>query len=62
VHGGPWPSTSDGRTTSVGSLAIRRFLRPVAYQDFPDALLPEALREGNPQGLWRRMDGQLGRD
>jgi alpha-ketoglutaric semialdehyde dehydrogenase len=62
VHGGPWPSTSDGRTTSVGSLAIRRFLRPVAYQDFPDALLPEVLREGNPQGLWRRTDGQLGRD
>lgn len=62
VHGGPWPSTSDGRTTSVGSLAIRRFLRPVAYQDFPDALLPEALRNGNPQGLWRRTDGQLGRE
>ena len=61
VHGGPWPATSDGRTTSVGSLAIRRFLRPVAYQDFPDALLPEALKNGNPLGLWRRTDGELGR-
>jgi 2,5-dioxopentanoate dehydrogenase len=61
VHGGPWPATSDGRTTSVGTLAIRRFLRPVAYQDFPDALLPEALRAGNPMGLWRRNDGELAR-
>jgi 2,5-dioxopentanoate dehydrogenase len=61
VHGGPYPATSDGRTTSVGTLAIRRFLRPVCYQDFPEALLPEALRDGNPQGLWRRQDGVLGR-
>ena len=61
VHGGPYPSTSDGRTTSVGTLAIRRFLRPVCYQDFPAALLPEALRDGNPLGLWRRTDGELSR-
>ena len=40
VHGGPFPATSDGRSTSVGTLAIERFLRPVCYQDFPDALLP----------------------
>jgi NADP-dependent aldehyde dehydrogenase len=60
VHGGPYPSTSDSRTTSVGSLAIRRFLRPVCYQDLPAALLPEALRDGNPLGLWRRIDGVLG--
>ena len=59
VHGGPYPSTSDSRTTSVGSLAIRRFLRPVCYQDLPAALLPEALREGNPLNLWRRVDGVL---
>jgi NADP-dependent aldehyde dehydrogenase len=57
VHGGPYPATSDGRTTSVGSLAIQRFLRPVCYQDLPDALLPKALREGNPLGIWRRIDG-----
>lgn len=57
VHGGPYPSTSDGRSTSVGSLAIDRFLRPVCYQDFPDALLPEALRDGNPLAIPRRIDG-----
>jgi 2,5-dioxopentanoate dehydrogenase len=61
VHGGPYPATSDGRTTSVGTLAIRRFLRPVCYQDFSEALLPEALRDGNPLGLWRRLDGAMGR-
>jgi len=59
VHGGPYPSTADGRSTSVGSLAIARFLRPVCYQDLPDALLPEALRDGNPLGLRRRLDGRL---
>jgi NADP-dependent aldehyde dehydrogenase len=60
VHGGPYPSTSDSRTTSVGGLAIRRFLRPVCYQDLPAALLPDSLRDGNPLGLWRRVDGMLG--
>jgi len=45
VHGGPYPATSDGRSTSVGTLAIYRFLRPVSYQDFPNGLLPSALRE-----------------
>ncbi len=59
VHGGPYPSTSDGRTTSVGTLAIRRFLRPVCYQDMPQSLLPPALRDDNPWALWRRMDGAL---
>ncbi len=57
VHGGPYPATSDGRTTSVGSLAIDRFLRPVSYQDVPDALLPAALQAANPLGLPRRIDG-----
>jgi NADP-dependent aldehyde dehydrogenase len=61
VHGGPYPSTSDGRSTSVGTLAIQRFLRPVCYQDFPEGLLPDALRDGNPLSLWRRIDGALGR-
>ncbi|WP_066547222.1 MULTISPECIES: aldehyde dehydrogenase (NADP(+)) [unclassified Sphingomonas] len=46
VHGGPWPATSDARTTSVGSLAINRFLRPVCYQNLPAALLPAELRDG----------------
>ena len=62
VHGGPSPATSDSRTTSVGSRAIERFLRPVAYQDVPKALLPSAIAEGNPDGLWRRIDGQLTQD
>lgn len=57
VHGGPFPATSDGRTTSVGTLAMYRFLRPVAYQDVPDCLLPLALREPNPDGLLRLVDG-----
>ncbi|HEY1997015.1 aldehyde dehydrogenase (NADP(+)) [Paraburkholderia sp.] len=59
VHGGPHPATSDGRSTSVGSLAINRFLRPVSYQDVPDALLPEALKTSNPLKLNRRLDGKL---
>jgi 2,5-dioxopentanoate dehydrogenase len=59
VHGGPFPATSDARTTSVGTLAIRRFLRPVCYQNVAEPLLPEALRDANPQGLWRRIDGKV---
>lgn len=59
VHGGPFPATSDGRTTSVGTLAIERFLRPVCYQDLPEALLPPPLRPDNPWHLARRIDGVL---
>jgi NADP-dependent aldehyde dehydrogenase len=59
VHGGPFPSTADGRSTSVGTGAISRFLRPVCYQSLPAELLPEALRDGNPLGIWRRRDGAL---
>ncbi|OON64013.1 aldehyde dehydrogenase (NADP(+)) [Massilia sp. KIM] len=62
VHGGPFPSTADGRSTSVGTGAINRFLRPVCYQNLPDELLPEALRDGNPLAIWRRRDGALTRD
>ena len=57
VHGGPFPATSDARTTSVGALAIQRFLRPVCYQDLPDRLLPAALRNDNPWDVARRVDG-----
>lgn len=56
VHGGPFPATSDGRSTSVGTLAIERFLRPVSYQDLPAALLPKALLDG-PSAVLRRVDG-----
>ncbi len=59
VHGGPFPATSDGRSSSVGTLAIERFLRPVCYQDLPDALLPPPLRPDNPWHLARRIDGVL---
>jgi NADP-dependent aldehyde dehydrogenase len=59
VHGGPYPATSDGRTTSVGTLAIDRFLRPVCYQNLPDALLPAPLRSDNPWQLVRRVDGKI---
>lgn len=60
VHGGPYPATSDPRFTSVGTLAVRRFLRPVCYQDMPAALLPQSLQDGNPLGLWRLRDGRPG--
>jgi NADP-dependent aldehyde dehydrogenase len=60
THGGPFPATSDGgRSTSVGTGAILRFVRPVTYQSFPDALLPLALQDANPLGIWRNVDGTL---
>lgn len=62
VHGGPYPATSDGRSTSVGSQAIFRFARPVCYQGFPDQALPEELKDANPLGIWRMVDGQMTRD
>ncbi len=58
VHGGPYPSTSDPRFTSVGSLAIYRFARPVCFQGFPEALLPLELQDGNPLGIRRLGDGK----
>jgi len=59
VHGGPFPATSDGRSTSVGTLAIDRFLRPVCYQDFPASLLPAPLKPGAQDGVPHRFDGRL---
>ncbi|MEE2521973.1 aldehyde dehydrogenase (NADP(+)) [Pseudarthrobacter sp. J75] len=59
VHGGPFPATSDSRTTSVGTLAINRFLRPVAYQNLPQELLPQPLQDANPWHLNRRIDGNV---
>jgi 2,5-dioxopentanoate dehydrogenase len=61
-HGGPYPATTDSRTTSVGTAAIHRFVRPVAYQDFPHALLPVELQDANPRGIWRLVDGELTKD
>jgi acyl-CoA reductase-like NAD-dependent aldehyde dehydrogenase len=57
-HGGPWPATSNAAHTSVGATAVDRFLRPVVYQDAPDALLPPALQDANPLGILRRVDGE----
>lgn len=59
VHGGPFPATSDGRSTSVGTLAIERFLRPVCYQDFPASLLPAPLKPGGQAGIPHRFDGRF---
>ena len=59
VHGGPYPATSDGRTTSVGTRAIFRFTRQVCFQDFPNELLPPELREENPLNIWRMVDGKM---
>jgi alpha-ketoglutaric semialdehyde dehydrogenase len=62
VHGGPFPATSDARFTSVGTQAILRFTRPVCYQDFPEENLPEELRNANPLGIMRLVDGKYSRD
>jgi len=61
VHGGPYPATSDARGTSVGTLAIDRYLRPVCYQNYPQNLLPEALRDENPLNLLRLVNGEMSR-
>ena len=60
IHGGPYPATSDGRSTSVGPRAITRFSRLVCWQGFPDDLLPEELQEDNPLGISRIVDGVRG--
>jgi len=62
VHGGPYPATSDGRSTSVGTQAVFRFARPFCYQGFPDSALPAELQNGNPLGLTRMVNGQLTKD
>ena len=58
VHGGPFPATTDSRSTSVGTGAISRFTRPVCYQNFPSSLLPAELQENNPLGIWRLVNGE----
>lgn len=61
VHGGPFPATTDSKTTSVGTLAIDRFVRPVCYQDFPLSVLPAELQDDNPLKIWRLVNGELKR-
>ena len=59
VHGGPYPATSAPQSTSVGTNAIKRFVRPVCFQDYPNAFLPEALKNENTGNIWRLIDGEL---
>lgn len=61
-HGGPFPATTDSRTTSVGTAAIKRFLRPVCYQNFPQEALPKALKNENDAKIWRLVDGNIGQE
>ena len=61
-HGGPWPATADAKFTSVGTAAILRFLRPVCYQNLPAAALPPELRDENPRGIWRMVNGRMTQD
>lgn len=58
-HGGPFPATTDSRTTSVGTYAIKRFLKPIAFQDCPEGLLPDELKENNPNNLVRMVNGVI---
>jgi 2,5-dioxopentanoate dehydrogenase len=59
THGGPFPATTDSRSTSVGVYAIKRFARPVTFQSAPQALLPQELQNGNSTGIWRTINGKL---
>ncbi|CAN5894834.1 aldehyde dehydrogenase (NADP(+)) [soil metagenome] len=61
-HGGPYPATTDPHFTSIGTASIHRFVRPVCYQGFPDAALPEELRNRNARGIWRLVDDQFTKD
>ena len=61
-HGGPYPATTDSRSTSVGAYAIKRFARPVCFQNFPESALPLELQDRNHRNIWRIVDDQLTRD
>lgn len=62
VHGGPFPSTTDARYTSVGTTAIKRWVRPVCFQGFKDAMLPDELKSGNPLNIWRIVNNEWKKD
>lgn len=59
THGGPFPATSDSRFTSVGTDAIKRFVRPISFQDAPTSILPDELRNSNPLKIWRKINGEI---
>ena len=62
THGGPYPATTDSRSTSVGTAAIKRFVRPLSYQSFPNEALPPELQNGNPLSIWRFVNGDFVKD
>ena len=59
THGGPFPATTDSRFTAVGVHAVRRWIRPISYQNFSEEWLPEELQQHNPRGIWRNINGQF---
>lgn len=61
-HGGPFPASTDSRFTSVGTGAIKRFVRPLCFQNAPTHILPDELKSGNPLGIWRNIDGKMTKD
>jgi alpha-ketoglutaric semialdehyde dehydrogenase len=61
-HGGPYPATTHSHFTSIGTRAVSRFVRPVCYQDWPDAMLPVELQNANPRGVMRMVDGERTRE
>jgi NADP-dependent aldehyde dehydrogenase len=61
-HGGPYPASTDSRFTSVGTDAIKRFVRPVSFQDAPDDYLPDELKDANPLNIWRKVEGLLSKE
>ena len=61
-HGGPFPATTDSRFTSVGADGIKRFARPLSFQNYPDTFLPDELKNRNPLGIWRTFNNELTRD
>jgi NADP-dependent aldehyde dehydrogenase len=62
THGGPYPATTDARSTSVGPYAIKRFVRPISYQNYPESALPDELRDANPRKIWRLVENKWTRD
>jgi NADP-dependent aldehyde dehydrogenase len=62
VHGGPYPATTDSRFTAVGVNAAKRWLRPISFQNWSNHLLPMALKNNNPLGIWRNINGALSKD
>jgi NADP-dependent aldehyde dehydrogenase len=62
MHGGPFPASTDSRFTAVGIDGVKRWVRPVCYQNCPNALLPDALKDGNPLGIWRLVNNEWLKD